>query len=64
MAFSQGGICSRHHAVFGHDKVSILDGGLPRWIEEGGDVEVGEPTLFKASESLEGPEHPQWVRCE
>ncbi|KAL1408507.1 hypothetical protein Q8F55_005319 [Vanrija albida] len=28
--------------TFGHDKVSVLDGGLPRWIAEGGEVEVGD----------------------
>lgn len=28
-------------SALGHDKVSVLDGGLPRWIAEGGEVEVG-----------------------
>ena len=30
--------------VFGHDRVAVLDGGLPRWREEGRPVESGEPT--------------------
>ncbi|RSH91029.1 hypothetical protein EHS25_010205 [Saitozyma podzolica] len=29
-------------AAFGHENVSILDGGLPRWIDEGGEVEMGD----------------------
>ncbi|GFZ45088.1 hypothetical protein JCM24511_02814 [Saitozyma sp. JCM 24511] len=28
--------------AFGHENVSILDGGLPRWIDEGGEVEMGD----------------------
>ncbi|KAL7423012.1 hypothetical protein Q5752_002311 [Cryptotrichosporon argae] len=36
--------------AFGHDKVSILDGGLPRWIAEGGETEVGEVAETGASE--------------
>ena len=30
--------------AFGHDKVFVLDGGLPRWRTEGRPVEAGEPT--------------------
>ena len=30
--------------VFGHDKVLVLDGGLPRWRAEGRPVEAGAPT--------------------
>ncbi|GMK57739.1 hypothetical protein CspeluHIS016_0405730 [Cutaneotrichosporon spelunceum] len=33
--------------ALGHDKVSVLDGGLPAWIDEGGDVEEGAPQPFK-----------------
>jgi thiosulfate/3-mercaptopyruvate sulfurtransferase len=29
--------------VFGHDNVSVLDGGLPAWIAAGGALETGEP---------------------
>lgn len=31
--------------VFGHDKVQVLDGGLPGWIAAGGATESGEPAL-------------------
>ena len=30
--------------VFGHDRVAVLDGGFPRWREEGRPVEAGEPS--------------------
>jgi thiosulfate/3-mercaptopyruvate sulfurtransferase len=30
--------------VFGHDNVSVLDGGLPGWVEAGGAVASGAPT--------------------
>ncbi len=30
--------------VFGHDRVAILDGGFPRWRDEGRPVEAGEPS--------------------
>src|SRR5262245_41183127 len=29
--------------VFGHDRVAVLDGGYPRWRDEGRPVETGEP---------------------
>jgi len=29
--------------VFGHNKVAVLDGGLPKWIAEGRPVETGQP---------------------
>jgi thiosulfate/3-mercaptopyruvate sulfurtransferase len=29
--------------VFGHDKVAVLDGGLPKWLAEGRKVESGAP---------------------
>lgn len=29
--------------VMGHDDVAILDGGLPKWIAEGGELESGPP---------------------
>ncbi len=29
--------------VFGHDKISVLDGGLKKWLAEGRNVESGEP---------------------
>lgn len=30
--------------TFGHDRVAVLDGGLPKWRDEGRPVEAGEPT--------------------
>ena len=30
--------------VFGHPHISVLDGGLPRWIAEGHEVENGAPS--------------------
>lgn len=30
--------------VFGHQDVSILDGGLPKWIKDGGPI-VGTPPV-------------------
>ncbi|WVQ80679.1 hypothetical protein IAT38_002784 [Cryptococcus sp. DSM 104549] len=49
--------------AFGHDKVSVLDGGLPRWIDEGGEVEMGEVGNVGESEypTPEGPKK-DWVR--
>ena len=40
--------------VFGHDKVSVLDGGLPKWVSEGRPTVSGEqsqitPATFKAT---------------
>jgi len=51
--------------VFGHDKVSVLDGGLPRWIEAGGAVEEGPADPVRAAEGLP-VESPQTglVKCE
>ena len=33
--------------VFGHDKVSVLDGGLPNWLNEGYPTESGENSLVQ-----------------
>jgi thiosulfate/3-mercaptopyruvate sulfurtransferase len=32
--------------VFGHEAVSVLDGGLPAWKKEGGDLETSPPTEY------------------
>lgn len=29
--------------LFGHDRVAVLDGGLPKWLREGRPTEAGEP---------------------
>jgi thiosulfate/3-mercaptopyruvate sulfurtransferase len=34
--------------VFGHDKVQVLDGGLPAWIKSGGTTESGTPAPVPA----------------
>jgi thiosulfate/3-mercaptopyruvate sulfurtransferase len=48
VVYDQRGIFSAARAwwmfrVFGHDEVAVLDGGLPAWIEAGGELEAGEP---------------------
>lgn len=41
--------------VFGHEKVSVLDGGFPKWVAEGRAVEDGintpEPATFRADKT-------------
>ncbi|WVQ72825.1 hypothetical protein IAR50_002385 [Cryptococcus sp. DSM 104548] len=49
--------------IFGHDKVSVLDGGLPRWIDEGGEVEMGDVGDVGASDYGKVETfHQDWVR--
>ncbi|MCS6930788.1 MAG: rhodanese-like domain-containing protein [Acetobacteraceae bacterium] len=48
VAYDAKGIASAPRAwwmfrVFGHDKVAVLDGGLPAWRAAGGTIESGEP---------------------
>jgi thiosulfate/3-mercaptopyruvate sulfurtransferase len=38
------------YKAYGHPKVSVLDGGLPRWIKENYPVETGPPIEPKESE--------------
>lgn len=50
--------------ALGHDKVSALDGGLPRWIAEGEEVEVGETadwgeTEYAGSDKVDS----SYVKC-
>lgn len=32
---------------FGHENSSIIDGGLPRWVDEGHPLDIGAPSLPK-----------------
>jgi thiosulfate/3-mercaptopyruvate sulfurtransferase len=50
--------------AFGHEKVSILNGGLPRWIEEGNEVEMGELQDVGQSEYKGKPLDSAKLRCE
>jgi len=51
--------------AFGHDKVSVLDGGLPRWIEEGFETEMGELPDNGGSEYVAAKDKdPELVRSE
>lgn len=48
VVYDQLGIFSAPRAwytlkAFGHPSVAVLDGGLPQWLREGGEVESGEP---------------------
>jgi len=47
--------------VFGHDNVSVLDGGLPAWIAAGGAVEPGEPISVTPGDFTAGF-RPEMVR--
>ena len=42
--------------VFGHERVSILAGGLPRWQAEGRPVESGVPTIAPGSFTAQAPD--------
>src|ERR1700742_2286838 len=33
--------------LFGHDAAAVLDGGLPKWVKEGGPVADGEPAAHE-----------------
>jgi thiosulfate/3-mercaptopyruvate sulfurtransferase len=50
VAYDQSGIvsaaarCWWMFRYFGHDRVALLDGGLPKWTAEGRTLEHGEPT--------------------
>ncbi len=38
--------------LFGHDKASVLDGGLPKWLSEGRASEAGDPAAATPAEFL------------
>ena len=48
--------------VFGHDNVSVLDGGLPAWMAEGGAVEAGAPAPIPPGDFVAGF-RPERVRA-
>jgi thiosulfate/3-mercaptopyruvate sulfurtransferase len=43
---------------YGHDGVSVLDGGWNRWVEEGRAVETGEPAVARAE--FNARPRPEW----
>src|ERR1700733_11458762 len=47
--------------VFGHDKVAVLDGGLPKWLADGRPVESGVPAA-PAPKSFAAEFRPHLVR--
>ena len=47
--------------VFGHDRVQILEGGLPAWIAAGYDTEQGEPTVTRPGEGFVAAHQPAWL---
>lgn len=38
--------------VYGHEKVSVINGGLPRAKKEGVELETGPPTSFEVGSLL------------
>ena len=47
--------------VFGHDKVQILQGGLPAWIAGGYDTAEGPPTVAKPGAGFVAVRQPAWL---
>ena len=47
--------------VFGHDRVQILEGGLPGWIAGGYDTEQGEPTMGEPGVGFVAALQSAWV---
>ena len=47
--------------VFGHDRVQILEGGLPGWITKGYDSEQGEPAMVTPGMGFVAAHQPAWV---
>jgi thiosulfate/3-mercaptopyruvate sulfurtransferase len=45
--------------AFGHDRVAVLDGGFPKWRDEGRPIEAGEPTT--AARRFTARFHPELV---
>ncbi|KAG9125451.1 hypothetical protein FRC07_007542 [Ceratobasidium sp. 392] len=49
---------------FGHEKASVLDGGLPRWEDEGFPIETGEPAKVQPTKYAVPKLDESAVRCE
>lgn len=47
--------------VFGHDRVQILEGGLPAWIAAGYDTEQGEPAVARPGVGFVAAHQPAWL---
>ncbi len=47
--------------VFGHDKVQIVEGGLPGWIAAGYETERGEPTVAAPGAGFVAAHQSAWV---
>jgi thiosulfate/3-mercaptopyruvate sulfurtransferase len=47
--------------VFGHDRVQILEGGLPAWIAAGYDTAEGPPTVAKPGVGFVAAHQPAWL---
>ena len=47
--------------VFGHDRVQILEGGLPAWIAAGYDTAEGPPTVAKPGVGFVAVHQPAWL---
>ncbi len=47
--------------VFGHDRVQILEGGLPGWVTAGCDTEQGAPFAVKPGEGFVAVRQPAWL---
>ena len=47
--------------VFGHDRVQILEGGLPGWIAEGYETEQGEPMVAAPGVGFVAAHQSAWV---
>ena len=47
--------------VFGHDRVQILEGGLPAWVAAGYGTEQGAPDLATRSSGFVAVRQPAWL---
>ncbi|XP_011406650.2 PREDICTED: thiosulfate sulfurtransferase-like [Amphimedon queenslandica] len=47
--------------LYGHDKVSVLDGGFPKWLEEGGPVGSGKIMVKRQPVSYKGVYTPEVI---